>query len=183
MAKLGFQLGVSGYGLPNFSVEVKDIHLNFPGRDAKGAGPFVLVNRACGLALDAGANVDGGWHVKVQLCTWSRQQLWYLRPTGVKGEVHIESADNGMVLDATQPLHGDIHPVQWRLHREPWQRWQLAESPDGSAYYIATVHGGGQRFLTLNRDAVPDWSPWFQDRGELRGQQWVIAQPFGRPPK
>jgi hypothetical protein len=146
VAKLGFQLGVSAYGLPTFTLEVRDIHLNFPGREAEGAGPFVLVNRACGPALDAGANVDGGWHVKVQPCTWSRQQLWYLRPTGVKGEVHIESADNGMVLDATEPLNGDIQLLltRSRIGRSRVLRMVLGEAPQPAVQVLRRQPGAAQ---------------------------------------
>lgn len=181
MAKWGLEVGLTS-ALPTVVIKVDEIEVKRP-RRFKDAGMFVIVNRDCGLALDAGTGMDGGRHLEVQPLNASRRQLWHLRPAGANGEVLVSSADNGMVLDATSAWNGDMHPVLWPRHSEPWQRWRLAESPDGAAYFIETAHGRECRFLALNNEAAPGWSPWFEARTERQGLHWVVAQPFGLPPK
>src|ERR1039458_6676011 len=125
-------------------------------------GPYLIISRACGLALDTGNQSEpGNWTI-----LWSphaeRQQLWYLRPTGVIGEFAVVSADNGLALDATRETIGDIHPVMSEVKDEVWQRWRLEDAPDGAAYLLQSAHS--RRFMTVNHDAGQTWS-----RSQLRG--------------
>jgi hypothetical protein len=98
-------------------------------------------------------------------------------PSGVAGEVLIVSTANGLTLDATVPTSGDVHPVMWEVHREPWQRWRLEDGPDGIGYLIQSVHS--RRYLTMNEDAKPGWCPWFEDRHVRQAQQRLLALPHG----
>ncbi|MEU7866438.1 RICIN domain-containing protein [Dactylosporangium sp. NPDC049140] len=166
--------------LPGLAIGIDDVQTVFK-RQPKVAGPFLIVGRACGLALDTAFAVDNGsWAL-----TWPphahRHQLWYLRPSGVAGEVSVVSAANGLALDSTVETSGDIHPVMWEPNGEPWQRWKLEEAPDGAGYLIQSSHS--RRYLTLNEDAEPRWSPWFEDRHGRQAQQWLIAMPHGPVPK
>lgn len=87
--------------LPILVIGAEDIQIKF-GRHRKVAGPYLIISRACGLALDTGNESEPDkWPI-----LWpphaERQQLWYLRPTGMIGEFAIVSAANGLALDATR---------------------------------------------------------------------------------
>jgi hypothetical protein len=147
--------------LPILTIGAEDIQIKFR-RNRKAAGPYLIISRACGLALDTGNQSEpGNWTI-----LWSphaeRQQLWYLRPTGVIGEFAVVSADNGLALDATRETIGDIHPVMSEVKDEVWQRWRLEDAPDGAAYLLQSAHS--RRFMTVNHDAGQTWS-----RSQLRG--------------
>ena len=77
-------------------------------------------------------------------------------PSGVAGELLIAGLANGLALDSTTLTTGDIKPVVWEIHGEPWQRWRLDDSPDGIGYLIQSVHN--RQYLTVNRDAEPRWN-------------------------
>ncbi|GAA3285842.1 RICIN domain-containing protein [Dactylosporangium vinaceum] len=162
--------------LPGLAMGVDEVY-SVLNRQPDRAGPFLIIGRACGLALDTAFAVDNG----SQALTWPphghRHQLWYLGPTGVVGEVSVVSAANGLALDATSAISGDIHPVLWEPNGEPWQRWYLQEAPDGAGYLIQSAHN--RRYLTLNDEAEPRWSPWFEDRHGRQAQQWLVALPHG----
>ncbi|MEV4319301.1 hypothetical protein [Actinocrispum sp. NPDC049592] len=66
----------------------------------------------------------------------------------------------------------------WEVHREPWQRWSLEDSPDGIGFLIRSVHS--RRYLTLSEDAERRWQPWFDERNAQLSQQWLLAPPHGR---
>jgi hypothetical protein len=166
-------------GLPGLLFKVDDIKVDFSRAPKIGVGPFLIMNRTCGLALDGESTLDGGKNLSVHQVTARPRQLWYVRPSGVKGQVLVVNAENNMAMDARPDEHGDIHPTMWTQHREPWQRWVLEESSDGAAFFLATVHDRKRRFLTMSGEAAAGWSPWFEERLERQGQQWVLAQPVG----
>jgi hypothetical protein len=87
--------------LPGISIGTDDIGGVFGARTER--GPFLIISRACGMALDTGGENDDGSIATVFPVAASRRQLWYLRPSGHAGEVLITSADNGLALDATRP--------------------------------------------------------------------------------
>ena len=47
---------------------------------------------------------------------WTTASLWRLETTGEKNEVLLVSVDNGLVLDATFEVSGDIHPAMSVAH-------------------------------------------------------------------
>jgi hypothetical protein len=163
--------------LPGFVIGTDDIRTVFR-RKSKASGPCLIINRACGLAIDTAFGVDLGVSAHMWPPHGLRHQLWELRPSGTAGEVVIVSVANGLALDATTPTTGDIKPVMWEVHREPWQRWRLEDSPDGIGYLIQSVHN--RRYLTVNEDGQAGWEPWFEERHARLPQQWLLALPHGR---
>ncbi|WP_158263114.1 RICIN domain-containing protein [Amycolatopsis sp. CA-128772] len=140
--------------------------------------PLLLVNRACGFALDTPIGTEPGGDVTVWTPHGQQHQLWRLEASGEKNQVLIVSVANGLVLDATFEVSGDIHPVMSENTGQPRQRWRLEDSPDGNGYLIRSVHNG--RYLTIGHDAARGWGPWFEDRHSRSSQQWMLLLPQGR---
>lgn len=168
------------FGFPGLTVGVEGVSFT-PRRKKKTdpAGPFLIIARDCGLALDTG--LDNRPRARPLL--WpphaDRHQLWFLQPSGVAGEALIVSAANGHALDATTNSE-QSELVMWEPNAEPWQRWKLNKSPDGAAFEIQSMHN--RRFLTVSGDAEPRWHPWFEDRLFNWSQQWIFALPHGGDP-
>ena len=167
-------------GFPGISVGLENISLPaWRKKRTDPAGPFLIISRDCGLALDtAWRNQPGGsphlWSPHAE-----RQQLWFLRPSGVRGEVLIVSADNGLALDSTlDSQKPDL--LMWEPHAEAHQRWRLKKSSDGAAFEVEGVHS--RRLLTAADDFKPTYKPWFDDRRFTRAQQWLFALPHGGDP-
>jgi hypothetical protein len=170
--------------LPGLTVGVDDIKVTGFGRKFqrnKFAGPYLITNRASGLALDTAMHFDHGHRV----ATWPPHahphQLWYLRPSGVEGEATIISAANGLALDSTRETSGDVHPLMWEPNGETWQRWRLEPAADGIGYLVKSPHNGN--FLTLVEEARnhldSPWAPWFAPREGNSTQQWIFSLPYG----
>jgi Ricin-type beta-trefoil lectin domain-like len=170
--------------LPGLTIGVDDIQVTGTGRRFgrnKFAGPYLVTNRASGLALDTGLQYEQG----PRAVTWPPHayphQLWYLCPSGVKGEATIVSAANGLALDSTRETSGDIHPVMWEPNGETWQRWKLEAAADRIGYLIKSPHNGN--YLTPFEDARnhldAPWSPWFSPREGNGDQQWIFSLPYG----
>jgi hypothetical protein len=171
--------------LPFISIGVNDIRIGNIRAISKGrqkeVGPYLLIARAPGLALDTGLKLDAG----NRPITWTphaqAHQLWHLRSSGVKGEALILSASNSLALDATRATGDDVVvPVMWEVHGEAWQRWRLEEAADGLGYLIQSVHS--QKYLTLGDEAENAWTPWFEERHGRLSQQWIVALPHGHQP-
>jgi hypothetical protein len=165
--------------LPGIRVGTNDVDAFF----RKGGGetypetaPFLLIARCCGLALDTGKKSNNG----VRPILWSphgdRHQLWYLRPSGHEDEVLIASADNGLVLDATEQVHPK-RLVLWEAHGKAWQRWRLAPTPDGAGYFIASTWC--DRVLASREGTIQPGQLSLADRDGDRRQQWLLATPHG----
>ncbi|SEF37484.1 hypothetical protein SAMN05421837_11444 [Amycolatopsis pretoriensis] len=161
---------------PDFSH--RGFQARFKGAKVSKNGPFLLVNRACGFALDTPIGTEPGGDVTVWTPHGQRHQLWRLEAGGKKDEVLIVSMANGLVLDATFEVSGDVHPVTSENTGEPRQRWRLEDSPDGNGYLIQSVHSC--RYLTIGHDAARGWGPWFEDRHSRSSQQWMLLLPQGR---
>lgn len=160
--------------LPGISIGTDDIGGVFGSRTER--GPFLIISRGCGMALDTGERNDDGSPATVDTTDAGRRQLWYLRPTGHPGEVLIVSADNGLALDGTRP-EDNGKPLLWEPHGEPWQRWTLTPCPDGAAFYVGCV--AHDRVLVMDDGAEPGWQPWLEDRRGLESHQWMFVVPHG----
>lgn len=178
MARLKFEVH-----LPGLVVGVDDIKMTGLRRwfsRGKPAGPYLIISRASGMALDTGGQYDHG-HVLAGSPNSFPHQLWYLRPSGIQDEATIISAANGLALDATVPTTGDIHPLMWEPNEEPWQRWRLEPAPDGIGFLIKSPHNGN--YLTLSQEAHwhtdDKWMPWFSPRQAEHSQQWIFSLPYG----
>lgn len=161
--------------LPLLTVTADGIDVRLRRRkSSEPAGPFLLIARDCGLALDtarrstAGAPLLWGPH-------GLSHQLWTLKPTGTAGEVYIVSEANGLVLDSGHDSQ-DPRLWMWEQHGRPWQRWRLERTPDGVGCLIQACHSG--RYLTAHDESVREWKPWFEDRDPTKmSQQWLVTQP------
>jgi hypothetical protein len=177
---VNLRLSLGALGFPGISVGVEDIVL--PARRKKKrdpAGPFMIIARDCGLALDTARGNQSGNRPHLWPPHADRHQLWFLHPSGVAGEVLIVSAANGLALDSTTDSHKP-ELLMWESHAEPWQRWRLKKSPDGAAFEVQAVHS--QWFLTASDAAEREWRPWFEDRSYTWAQQWIFALPHGGDP-
>jgi hypothetical protein len=160
--------------LPGITIGTDDIGGVFGSRSER--GPFLIISRASGMALDTGGRNEDGSIATVYPTDAGRRQMWYLRPSGHVGEVLIVSADNGLALDATRPEDaGD--PLLWEPHGAPWQRWTLTLCPDGAAFYVESV--GRDCVLVMNEDAEPNWQPWLEPRRGIKSHQWLFVMPHG----
>jgi hypothetical protein len=170
--------------LPGLVIGADDIDMTGVGRkfgrSKPATGPYLIISRSSGLALDTGLQ-----HVGARVATWpphaQPQQLWYLRPSGVKEEAMIISAENGLAVDSTRETSGDIHPLMREPGTEPWQRWRLEPAADGIGFLIKSPHNGN--FLTLSEEARKHldkpWAPWFTPRKGNLNQQWILSLPYG----
>lgn len=180
MIRLRFEVHLPGLVIGVDDIKVTGL-INRFGR-SKPAGPYLITNRASGLALDTGKHDDQAYRAVGLPPGAFLRQLWFLRPSGVKDEVALISAVNGLALDATRETSGDPHPVTWEPNGEPWQRWRLEAAPDKIGFLIKSPHHGS--YLTLSekaREHVDDaepWSPWFAPRKANHEQQWVLSLPY-----
>jgi hypothetical protein len=133
------------------------------------------------LAIDTGLQHDPGGLVIAWPPHAHPHQLWYLRPSGVKGEATIISAANGLALDSDRETSGSTHPLMWEPSGEPWQRWRLEPAADGIGFLIKSPHNGN--FLELSAEAREHldepWHPWFSPRTGNHDQQWIFSLPYG----
>src|ERR1700689_1299013 len=75
-------------------------------------GPYFLSGRDRGLALDTAGRIENQKPILWPLNAGSRQR-WYFRRTTYLGECLIVSADNGLVLDATESDKWPREPIMW----------------------------------------------------------------------
>ncbi len=141
-------------------------------------GPCLILNRANGLALDAGPDSKAGAHSVLWSAHAAPWQQWRLRKTG--DEVEIASASNGLSL--TTMATGSKWAETWlddKVHPDWSRRWKLSSTKDQAAFAIENASSG----YALDAGMEPDkdnkhdphiwpttWDPW---------QQWIIARlPF-----
>lgn len=171
------------FHLPGLTVTADKVELKVPRRRSKQSGPFLMVSRASGLAVDtARAREPGhlavGWPVH-----GLRHQLWYLVPAGRRDEVVVKSADTGLVLEA-QRSPNDPHVAMEEASGEPWQRWLLRPTPDGIGYSIQSVHT--RLYLAISMAATEaaasgnaPWGVWFKPESRTEETQWAVLQAIG----
>jgi hypothetical protein len=160
--------------LPGIMIGTKDVRALF--KQGRNAGPFLLVSRSCGLALDTAFAVDNGALPIMYPPHGRRQQLWYLEPSGYTGEIHLVSAESGLALDSTVDPNGD-KPLLWERNGAAWQRWTLHQAPDNVGYLIMSTLSS--RALVANESTQPHWNPWLEDRSGSWAQQWMLSIPHG----
>lgn len=162
--------------LPFLSIRANSVRSLFARRGRRSAGPFLIVSVTTGFALDTRLHTA----VDTQPFLWSPhgkpQQLWYLRPSGHKDEVHIVSAFNRLFLDGYRGSELGEHPLMRARSNDAWQRWRVQPAPDGRAHVLRNV--GNYRALDCPHGAEREALPvmWEGHGGE--NQQWVLALPF-----
>ena len=155
-------IGVDGIDLTRFRRRIeRDMH----------AGPYLIVNRASRLALDATQQHGQGHNVASCPPHGESHQLWYLRPSGAKGETTIICAASDLALDST---FDGRHPVMREPNGTPQQRWQLKPTPDRDCYLIKSLHNGNCVALNegARRHLDEQWAPWFDSQMDGPDQQW-----------
>lgn len=148
-------------------------------RQAVLPGPFAIISRDSGLALDTAFKT----HNLSEPIFWPAhafpQQLWRFLATGAKNEYVIESVANGLVLDARTDQNEGRHPCMWPRHGEAIQCWRLHPTGDGAAYIIESVATG--HVLDRPADAGPRSQPVLWGRHSEVNQQFLIVNPAGGP--
>ena len=155
---------------PGLVIGVDNIRM--PTRKRKNvAGPFLIIARACGLALDAEGALDPGTIPHLRPPHGQPHQLWFLRSSGHEGEAIIQSSASGLALDSRRP---EKHWVQLReKDEEAWQRWRVLDAADGVGCLLQSTNTG--KFLTASSESVSGWCPWF-------GTEAVICLSSGSSP-
>lgn len=167
-------------GFPGIvSVETDDVLRLFQRRRAS-RGPFLLIARGKGLALDTAFGAEGDnpilWPAHAMA-----HQLWYFHKTEHKDQFEILSVANGLALDAQIGRDIPRPVVMWSRHGQTHQRWRLRPTDDGAACFLESVRTGH----------VLD-SPWEAGQEtrtpavlyEMHGgenQQFVVAVPSRGP--
>ncbi|MGW3097836.1 RICIN domain-containing protein [Streptomyces sp. NPDC001102] len=105
-------------------------------------------------------------------------QLWYMRPSGHKEEVHIVSAANSLSLDAGRGMGEGHQPQMWAQSDVAWKRWRLTPSPDGRTHQLSCEGTG--TVLDSPWDAKAGTRPVMWNGHDGENQQWVLALPFGK---
>jgi hypothetical protein len=177
-AMVRFTVGIK-LPIPVLDIGIEDIRINLKRkpRDTE-AGPFLIVSRACGLAVDTLPGARSSWMPELRLAEGRRSQLWFLRPSGVANEVLLASAECGLVMDMGRNPDEPLLVV-WETHRAAWQRWVIEGTPDGVGCLIRAVHCS--RYLAVDERGAPEWKPWLEGRDPQRkAQEWILVQPFSR---
>ncbi len=77
--------------LPFLSIRANNVQTKLRHR-SRVAGPFLIISRSSGLALDATTDTAVGTHPVAGNMGAKAHQLWYLRPVGEVSQVHVVSA-------------------------------------------------------------------------------------------
>lgn len=161
------------------SVETDDVLKLFQKRRAS-RGPFLLIARNQGLALDTASGAEGDnpilWPVHAE-----PHQLWYFRRTEYGGQFQIVSVANGLALDAQYGRDIPRPAVMWSRHGHAHQRWRLKPTDDGAACFIESVRTG--HVLDRPWEAGPETrtpAVLYEMHGD-ENQQFVIAAPSHGP--
>lgn len=178
---LKLSIGFPGIVTFGIDVDVRDVSALFP-RNRKSRGPFLLIGRSRGLALDT-----GGRAADEAPLLWppnaGARQLWYFRKTKHRGEYLIVSIDNELVLDAREGTETPREPVMWPEHSQSHQRWRLRPTDNAAAFFIESVRTSHVLDIPLYAKADTETSPILFNRHGDENQQFLIVTPSGAPPR
>lgn len=135
-------------------------------------GPYLIIGRQCGLALDTALHTTKGSVPHLWRVHGGSPQQWYLVRTPHRGECAIVSVENGMALDARTWSEIPREPVMWPKHAEAHQRWRFHRTEDRQGYIIESVLTG--QVLDFPPDAIERVNPVLWDRHEGENQQFVV---------
>lgn len=178
-AKPQVSVGLSLFGL---SVQIHDV-LSFFGKRLV-AGPFVIIERRTGAALETSHDAVRGWQPWLGDLNGGPGQRWLFERSGVKSdkrskeEILIRSGVNGLVLDSTWEERDHAPVLLWEMHGAAVQRWRLRRAADGLAWSIASAKDGRVIDVGPRKDRTEDTHPstWKYDGG--RHQQFLLL-PIG----
>lgn len=143
-------------------------------------GPCLILNRANGLALDAGSESGVGAHNVLWPAHAAPWQQWRLRKSG--DEIEIVSESNGLWV--TTMATGHKWGETWlhnQVHHDWSRRWKLKSTEDRAAFFIQNASSG----FALDAGAQPDeenkHDPHVWPANTDPWQQWIIVRlPFTR---
>lgn len=164
--------------LPGISFGVDDV-ASFFRRRSPSRGPFLLISRDCGLALDTGLQTHKGAEPVLWPAHGFGHQLWYFKASPHRGEFVITSVANGLVLDARIGNELGRQTVMWTYHGEPHQRWRLHATGDGAAFVVESVATGHVLDRPREAEAASKTRPVLWERHDEMNQQFLIAMPSG----
>lgn len=142
-------------------------------------GPFVLVCRHKGLAIDTGLNNQPGARPHLWSLHAYKHQLWYFRRASHRGEYLIVSIANGLALDARGKERG--RKVTMRPPRdEESQRWRMHPAADGAAFVIESVLTRHVLDAPVEAERRANIQLW--DRHDRTNQQFLTLMPSGGKP-
>lgn len=159
--------------LPFLSIRANNVRTRLWPR-LRSAGPFMIIARSNGLALEAPTDTGGGSHPATARPSGKTQQLWHFSPTGEARHVRITSAISGLVLDAGQSSDWNYSPELWPWQGKRWQIWSATPSPDGRAQFLRSYENG--LVLDCPKDDEGTWPTIHGSHGR-ENQQWIIALP------
>lgn len=159
-------------GVPGLTVGTK---VAVPARRRGSTGPFLLVARACGLALDTALPDGPGQPPNVWPPHGEPHQLWYLDHEK-DGFVRIRSASNDWFLDVGQDPSAKHPFLAFEGHRERWQRWMIEPvEGDGMGVRIQSVYT--RRLLTAGAEFERNAKPLLANKSDGgRDQEWLILK-------
>jgi hypothetical protein len=137
-------------------------------------GPFLIIGRHHGLALDTGLNLHSGSKPIIWPPNGFAHQLWKLR--AVKNhwaEYLVESVENRLVLDAGAGDELSRIPTMRSRTAEPQQRWRFTRTDDGTAYVIRSALTG--HALDFPVDSEPRSHPHLWECHREPHQQFLLA--------
>ncbi|HUC25230.1 MAG TPA: RICIN domain-containing protein [Streptosporangiaceae bacterium] len=161
------------------SLETDDV-LSLFRRRRTSRGPFLLVVRGRGLALDTAFHMEGENPI-----VWPAHalphQLWYFHRTEHDGQFEIVSVANGLALDAQTGRDTPRQAVMWTRHGQSHQRWRLHPTDDGAACFIQSVRTGHVLDVPWEAGYETRTAPVLIEMHGGENQQFVIATPSRGP--
>lgn len=178
---LKLSIGLPGIVTFGIGVDSDDVSALFT-RNRKSHGPFLLIGRDRGLALDT-----GGRAADEAPLLWppnaGPRQLWYFRKTKHRGEYLIVSIDNELVLDARESTETPREPVMWPEHSQSHQRWRLRPTDNAAAFFIESARTSHVLDIPWHAKADTETPPILFNRHGDVNQQFLIVTPSGAPPR
>lgn len=162
-----------GLNLFGMYVEVSDV-LSYFGRRDNSVGPFAIVERLTGKALETTDDATNGWQPWLGSLDGNPGQRWTLERSPVKGEILIRSGLNGLALDCGTASENHVPVILWDPHGEAHQRWRLRRTPNSLAWFIASAKD--DRVIDMGRmeDRGEDLHPWVWDYHGAKWQQFLV---------
>jgi hypothetical protein len=173
--RVNVALGVFGL----VTVEVEDV-LHYFSRSADVAGPFLIIERQNGLALEANAKQQNGWRPWLAPLHGNVDQMWVLKKSAQKDEVLIASVSSQLVLDSTWEYSDGAPLVLYESHGAENQRWRMRPTSDQLGWYLSNVKD--DRVLDVGENPESWTKPWLW---EYRGHRWqqFLLLPIGETRK
>jgi hypothetical protein len=173
--KTGLKVGLAGI----VTLETDDIFGFFKRRRAS-SGPFLLIARGRGLALDTAFGAEDDNPI-----LWSAHamphQLWYFHKTDYSDQFLIMSVANELALDAQRGTDTPRPTIMWSRHEQAHQRWRLRPTDDGAACFIESVRTGHVLDAPWEAGQETHTPAVLYEMHGGENQQWVVAAPSHGP--